>query len=123
VNNNGTYTYKHNPSVYTDMAAETLTLKSGSTVFDALDAGCTASGLSYTEGPYGYIPTLGGLSQFDYGSKSGWLFKVGGTVPTVDCRSYILTSDCTVIWFYTDDYTNEYGSENWSAPVHRRLPI
>ncbi|MFB0919952.1 MAG: S-layer homology domain-containing protein [Oscillospiraceae bacterium] len=113
-NNTGYYTYKHDPSVYSSFASATLTLKAGSTVFDALDAGCAAAGVSYVEESYGYISEINGLAQFDYGSKSGWLFEAGSSVPATNCRSYALSSDCSVTWFYTDDYTNEYGSESWS---------
>jgi len=113
-NNPGNYTYKHNPSVYSDIVSNTLTLKSGSSVFDALYAGCEVAGIKYTEKTYGYISVINGLSEDDYGSKSGWLFEVGSTVVTANCRGYTLTSDCSVTWFYTDDYTDEYGSENWS---------
>jgi len=113
-NNTGYYTYKSNSSAYTALVSQTLTLKSGSTVFDALDAACAASGISYAEETYGYISKLDGISQFDYGSTSGWLFQVGDTVPTVSCRSYPLRSDCSVTWFYSDDYTKEYGSESWA---------
>lgn len=107
--NNGSnlYTYKHNSSAYYNIVSETVTLKSGSTVFDALDAACTAAGVSYTEASYGYVGTINGLSEFDHGSNSGWLYKVGNTLPDTTCREYVLTSNCTVTWLFSDDYTKE----------------
>ena len=111
----GTYTYKNNPSAYSDTVSQTLTIESGSTVFDALDAALTSAGKTYVETTYGYITTIDSLSVFDRGSKSGWLYSVNGTTAKVNCRSYTLTRDSAVVWFYTDDYTNEYGSESWSG--------
>ncbi|MEA4954720.1 MAG: S-layer homology domain-containing protein [Pseudoflavonifractor sp.] len=108
------YTYIKNSSAYSDIISTTVTLSSGSSVFDALDAACSAAGIAYTEGSPGYITAINGLSEFEHGESSGWLYRVGSTVPTADCRSYPLTSNCTVIWFYTDNFSSEYGSESWS---------
>ncbi|MDO4581274.1 MAG: S-layer homology domain-containing protein [Bacillota bacterium] len=111
----GAYTYKHNASVYTDIANETVTLKSGSTVFDALDAALSAGNVSYTERSYGYIDSINGVSEFDYGPNSGWMYMVNGVLTSAGCRDYKLTADANIVWFYTDDYTRDYGSESWSA--------
>ena len=110
-----TYTYKSNRSAYSNLVSETISLASGSTVFDALDAALTEADVSYNERDYGYIDAIDGISEFDYGDHSGWLYMVNGTVATVGCRAYTLTSRATIVWFYTDDYTQEYGSENWSS--------
>lgn len=111
----GTYTYKNNASSYFNIVARTVTLKSGSTVFDALDAALTAEGILYTESASGYISIIDGISEFDHGINSGWLYRVGSTTPEIDCRSYTLTGNSTVTWFFTDDYTSEYGSESWGG--------
>lgn len=113
----GTYTYKNNSSIYTNMVSETVTLNSGSTVFDALDAALKTAGISYNESSSGYIGMIDGLSEFDHGSLSGWLYRVGNTTSKVSSRDYILTGNATVTWFYTDDYTSEYGSESWGSGV------
>lgn len=115
------YTYIKNASAYSDIISTTITLNSGSSVFDALDAACSAAGISYTEGSPGYITVINGLSEFEHGESSGWLYRVGSTVPTADCRSYALTSNCTVIWFYTDNFSSEYGSESWSKTTPSAL--
>lgn len=112
---NNSYTYLHNASAYSDLFKQSVSLNSGSTVFDALDAALTASGLSYRERSWGYIDAINGLSELDHGSKSGWMYRVNGVTATVSCRNYQLTSNDSVVWFFSDDYTNEYGSEQWSG--------
>lgn len=112
------YTYKSNSSVYKDVfnspKVQNVTLKAGNTVFDALAAACDAASVSYIERGKGYISEIGEWSEFDRGPLSGWQYKVGTTVAKVGSREYILNSDSTVTWYYTDDYTKESGSEIWS---------
>lgn len=108
-------TYKASPSAYTTLVSQTVTLNSGNTVLDALDAALTTAGISYVEKSRGYIQTIGSLSEFDHGERSGWLYMVNGTVVTDNCREYSLSDGDSVMWFYSDDYTKEYGSEKWSG--------
>ena len=110
-----TYTYKHNPTSFTNIAAKTVILKSGSTVFDALDTALAVAGISFSEGAYGYVNSIDGLQELDRGSNSGWLYMVNGQTMQMSSRDYHLTANATVIWFFSDDYTQEYGSESWSS--------
>lgn len=49
-----------------------------------------------------YIRSIGGLSEFDYGKKSGWTYTVNGKYPNVSCSDYKLSENDTVCWIYTD---------------------
>lgn len=113
----GKYTYKYNSSTYsTVLAEETVTLKSGQTVFEALQKALAADNVTFSEKSFGYIDAIGGISEFDHNSaNSGWLYMVNGSVAKVGCRDKALNSNSTVIWFFTDDYTKEYGSESWGS--------
>lgn len=120
------YTYKNNSSAYSDLAGTpiTLSLKKGSSVFLALHEALTQAGIDYSEKSYGYIDQIGDLSEFDHGANSGWLYRVGSVTPNVGCRDYTLNQNSTVTWFYTDDYQNEYGSEEWvETPVAPVFPF
>ena len=111
---NGEYTYKHNKSKYTVKLADvTVTIKSGQTAFDAFALAMEEAGLDYVEKSDSYIVKIGDLDEMDHGPNSGWLYMVNGKAPDVACRSYKLTSNCEMIWFYTDDFTNDYGSEDF----------
>jgi len=109
------YTYKNNASAYFDIVSRTVTLSSGSTVLNALDAALREAGVTYAEKNPGYISEIGGIAEFDHGPNSGWQYMVNGSTATVGCRSYTLSTDAAVIWFYTDDYSKEYGSEAWGS--------
>ena len=55
-----------------------------------------------------YVTEINGLKEFDNGPGSGWMYAVNGTSDNVNAIDLqILTSDCTVTWYYVDDYTKD----------------
>ena len=102
-------TLKDNPGAYTNVLSQSVTLAPGSSVFDTV----TAVTDNYTEKSSGYLSMLWGLSEGDHGANSGWLYMVDGAAATIGSRGYSLTEDATVVWWFTDDYTNDTGSEQW----------
>lgn len=109
----GAYTYKKNASDYTTLASGTMTLSKGQTAFDALHLLLTENNIDYIEKTYGYISSIGDDAEFDHGPNSGWLFQVDGKSGAKGSRDTVLSKNCTVTWFYTDDYSEEAGSEGW----------
>ncbi len=109
------YTYKHDSRSYTNLLTTTgkVTVTAGSSVRDAFVTALDRDKIGYTEQSNGYFPTIGGWSEFDRGEKSGWMYLVNGSMPSVAAQDYELTGNATVVWFYTDDYSNDYGSESW----------
>ncbi len=59
-----------------------------------------ASSWSNSYGGY-YVSSVSGYSELDYGSMSGWMYSVNGTVPNVSASSYTLSAGDNVLWFYT----------------------
>ncbi|MBD5157651.1 MAG: DUF4430 domain-containing protein [Butyrivibrio sp.] len=57
-----------------------------------------------------YVRGIGGLSEFDYGSLSGWTYRVNGEYPDKSCASCILSEGDYVEWIYTKDGQKEGGS-------------
>ena len=110
------YTYKHDSRSYTNLLATTgkVTVTAGSSVRDAFVTALDRDEIGYTEQSNGYFPTIGGWSEFERGEKSGWMYLVNGSMPSVAAQDYELTGNATVVWFYTDDYSNDYGSESWN---------
>lgn len=53
-----------------------------------------------------YIEGVNGLFEFDYGPKSGWVFRVNNQVPTKSCGIYQVFNGDEVLWTYTEDYGN-----------------
>lgn len=75
------------------------TFKKGATAYDALCA--TGLSVSTKSSQYGlYVSAIGGLAEFEYGGKSGWMYSVNGSTPNVSCGKYRLKDGDTVSWFY-----------------------
>ena len=109
------YTYKHDSRSYTNLLTTTgkVTVTAGSSVRDAFVTALDRDQIGYTEQSNGYFPTIGSWSEFERGEKSGWMYLVNGSMPSVAAQDYELTGNATVVWFYTDDYSSDYGSESW----------
>lgn len=75
------------------------TFKKGATAYDALCA--TGLSVSTKSSQYGlYVSAIGGLAEFEYGGKSGWMYSVNGSAPNVSCGKYMLKDGDTVSWYY-----------------------
>ena len=71
------------------------TFKKGATAYDALCA--TGLSVSTKSSQYGlYVSAIGGLAEFEYGGKSGWMYSVNGSAPNVSCGKYVLKDGDTV---------------------------
>lgn len=107
---NNSFTYRNNAGQYNPLVSTRVSLEKNKTVFDALKAALESEGIDYTEAG-GYVSEIGGYKEFDHGPRSGWMFTVDGVHQTTGCRETKLTKNSTVIWYYTDDYTKERGSD------------
>lgn len=75
------------------------TFKKDATAYDALCA--TGLSVSTKSSQYGlYVSAIGGLAEFEYGGKSGWMYSVNGSAPNVSCGKYVLKDGDTVSWYY-----------------------
>ncbi|MBQ1501101.1 MAG: S-layer homology domain-containing protein, partial [Firmicutes bacterium] len=63
----------------------------------------------------GYFSSIGDYAEKEHGDKSGWMFMVDGKMAEVAANEYVFSKNATMIWFYTDDYTNDHGSEQFSG--------
>lgn len=113
---NNSYTYKSDSAKYSELISETVEMEADRTVYDATVAALEKNGISY-EDRGGYFAEIGNISEFDHGSNSGWMFKVNGKHQNSGAMDIVLTKDSRVLWFYTDDYTKESGSESFQNGV------
>ena len=104
------YTYKNNASEYDALVSTSVTINKNDTVYDALSKALDSKGVDFTE-ENGYVSEIGGYSEFDHGNRSGWMFTVDGAHKNTGCRETMLTKESKVVWYYTDDYTKERGSQ------------
>ena len=94
-------------------------LSSGQTVMDALEA----TGLAYSVSGI-YVSSICGISEFDYGSSSGWMYRVydssGAMYPsaaTTAANEFYLSDGDQVEWYYTCNYNTDgtYDSGMWTS--------
>ena len=94
-----------------------ITLDKESYVIDAVK-----KALSLNDIPYkiqsNYINEIKGLSEFDNGKLSGWMYTLNGKYPSLGINEQKLSSSDNIVLHYTDDYTAEktnYSSSNSSS--------
>ncbi|MDD3164814.1 MAG: DUF4430 domain-containing protein [Oscillospiraceae bacterium] len=88
------------------LAATTVPLTGGETVFDVLCAAANAAGvqLEYSYTPlYGsyYLEGIGNLYEFDAGETSGWVYTVNGVSQSVGASSCAVSPGDRIVWSYT----------------------
>lgn len=79
---------------------ESITLKKGSTVFDALNNVCSSNGVSLKYQSKAYIQSIGGLAEKDCGGSSGWMYRVNGETPMKAASKYTLSDGDRIEWYY-----------------------
>ena len=57
----------------------------------------------------GYVVSINGLAEFDYGPGSGWMFTVNGNFPDIASIQYVLGDGDRVEWLYTRDLGDDVG--------------
>ncbi|MEW9124347.1 MAG: DUF4430 domain-containing protein [Thermotaleaceae bacterium] len=80
----------------------------GATVYDVLAKILQEKGITHTKTGIGssiYVSGIDGLSEFDNGPNSGWMYTVNGKIPPVSAGAYIPQDGDVIHWYYTEDYT------------------
>lgn len=73
----------------------------------------------YVNADGNYISSINGLAEFTNGPLSGWMYTLNGSHPDMGVAEQTVKNGDRIVFHYTDDYTKEQGSEQWSggAPV------
>lgn len=85
-----------------DILDATLTMKSGSTVYNALKTATKEAGIAVA-GSSSYIKGIAGLYEKDCDGQGGWTYTVNGEFPSVGCGSYKLSDGDSILWSYVLD--------------------
>lgn len=84
-------------------ADEKVTLKKGSTAYDAVKEVCSEKGIKISttgSGKSVYIAGFNNIDQFDCGSGSGWTYYVNGSFPPKSCGAYTLSDGDSIEFIY-----------------------
>ncbi|MCM1308832.1 MAG: DUF4430 domain-containing protein [Butyrivibrio sp.] len=98
------------------LSRQEIMTESGETAFDQLKRALARERINLDYGGSGmlgnvYVRGIGGLSEFDYGSLSGWTYRVNGEYPNKSCASLTLYEGDYVEWIYTKDGKKEGGTQ------------
>lgn len=61
-----------------------------------------------------YISQIDDLAEFTNGINSGWMYTLNGKHPNKGVAEQSVSDGDSIILHYTDDYTQEQGSEEWN---------
>ena len=116
------YTYSKNPGKFDVWIPETsYTFNSSSvTVYQVFMRAINEYALDQVGAQGNYVSAIMGpdgkwLKEFDNGANSGWMYLVNGTHPSVGLKDCKVSNGDVIIWHYTDDYTQEEGSMEYSS--------
>jgi len=87
----------------------TVTVSKNATAWAAIKEALDAADIEY-EYTSGYISSVDGLSEFDNGNTSGWMYYVNGSEPKVGMNQYKLVSGDVVTLKYVTTFTDSPSS-------------
>jgi hypothetical protein len=83
-----------------------IEFSNGMTAYDVLIQVAEKNGISVI-GDSGYISGIGGLSEFDCGALSGWMYSVNGEFPTIPIGDYKINENDEIKLLYTCNLGND----------------
>lgn len=106
------YSYKENKDKYQPVVNTSVAVPKGASVFDALVKALDKENVAYVASK-GYVEEIDGTGEFEHGAYSGWMYVLNGNYVNTGASEKTVSAGDEVIWFFTDDYSKEKGSENY----------
>ena len=89
-------------------------VEKGTSAYELLQE--TGLDLDVTRSAYGvYVKAIEGLSEFDEGNESGWMYRVNGKFPNYSASLYALSKGDYVEWLYTRNGGDDIGETSFSS--------
>lgn len=114
----GTHTLA-DKNLTTWIARTAYTVENTATVADVIEKALNQNGISYANSGGNYITSITydatTLAEFTNGSNSGWMYTLNGRYPNLGVAEQTLKSGDVIVFHYSDDYTQEQGSESWGG--------
>lgn len=100
----------------TILPTTSITLQNRDTAFSVLLRQLGSSRVSYRgSGGTAYVTAIDGLSEFDKGPLSGWVYTVNGQQPNTGAGAYTLKAGDNLAWRYSDGTATVSGGGGGSA--------
>lgn len=100
----------------TILPTTSITLQNRDTAFSVLLRQLGSSRVSYRgSGGTAYVTAIDGLSEFDKGPLSGWVYTVNGQQPNTGAGAYTLKAGDNLTWRYSDGTATVSGGGGGSA--------
>lgn len=100
------------------LPATSMELREGDTAYTVLSRQLGSKVKARGSNATIYVESIDGLSEFDRGPQSGWMYSVNGTFPNYSAGSYTLQAGDVVAWRYTLNLGKDLGAElPGSSPV------
>lgn len=113
--NSEVHTYKDNKSeMPVWIGQKSFTVDLGATVLDVFEKALSQEEpkLTWKNDGGNYIYQINGLSEFDNGALSGWMYQINGKYSDLGVGEQTLKNGDSIIFHYTDDYTKEQDLQN-----------
>ncbi len=94
-----------------------VTVPKGSKVVDVVARALGRAGIPYENPTGNYITSVRGIGEFTNGDCSGWMYTRNGRHPDLGVAEQTVKNGDVIVFHYTDDYTQEQGSESWGGSV------
>lgn len=95
----------------TILASKQVALQEGDTAFTVLTRELPGKVRYEGSGDSIYVQGIDGLSEFDRGQGSGWMYSVNGIFPNYSAGVYSLKANEVVAWRYTKDLGCDLGAK------------
>ena len=95
------------PSSGVIMGSTRVRFSSGESALTVTRRAAGSRGVSISAESNGYVNGIAGIYEKDAGSKSGWMYKVNGSVPSSASSGYTVSSGDSISWVYTCDLGND----------------
>ncbi|KAE9133841.1 putative ABC transporter ATP-binding protein [Phytophthora fragariae] len=98
----------------TVLAPTSVEIEKGDTVLDILKRITRKNKIQMEfsgRGAAAYVEGINNVYEFDHGSESGWMYRVGGEFPNKSAGAYKVKAGDVVEWLYTLDLGKDLGED------------
>jgi len=117
----GTHT-KSKDNLTSWIAKTKISVKKGSTIMEVIEKALQLSDIPFEKNG-DYIRSVRGLSEFDNGELSGWMYLLNGKYSSKGVSVQTVKAGDSIILHYTDDYTAEKNELSSQGNGNASLPI